>query len=170
MNDTEQRHLGEDDSAVRLERAADNREAALQMAQQARRRVDIFTLDLESAIYNQAPFEEALSRLLRSTPSSRARILVQESSHAVQTGHCLIHLAQRLSSHIEIRKPATDYAGMNEAFLIADETGYIHRTPGDQYEGVANFKDRYTARQLTALFNEIWERSQPDPQVRRLYI
>jgi hypothetical protein len=88
----------------------------------------------------------------------------------VRRGHRLIDLAQRLSSKIEIRKPIAEYADINRTFFVADEAGYVSRPLAERYEGVANFSDRLSARNLVNTFNEVWERSQQDPQLRRLHL
>jgi len=56
----------------------------------------------------------------------------------------------------------------NEAWLVADATGYVYRPMSDRFEATVDFNDRHQASQLVARFNEIWERAQPDPNQRRL--
>lgn len=170
MRDIQNHRLGQTNELLSLESAADHRTVTLAMAQQGARTLHIFTRDLDHAVFDTPEFEEAASRLARDSQYSRIRILVQDSSAAVRRGHRLVGLAQRLSSKIEIRKPVAEYADVNRAFFVADETGYITRQLADRYEAVANFCDRLAARDLVAFFTEVWERSQQDSQLRRLHL
>jgi hypothetical protein len=162
--------LGVDDRETDLATSEDHRAAALAMAQQACRYVDVFTRDLEPTVYNNADFVEAVARLARRSPHTYIRVLIQDSQMVVKSGHRLVELSRRLSSHFEVRKPHEDYKDYNEAFLVADGRGVIHKRFADRHEGTANFNAPRRARDLTAFFDEVWERSEPDPELRRLYI
>jgi len=170
MLDIQNYRLGETNELLTLETSEQHREVAIAMAQQAHRSIHIFTHDLDNILYDNAAFDEAVSRLLRSSPQAHLQILVQDSDRAMRSGHRLINLAQRLSSKIEIRKPIPEYRDIARVFFVADETGYISRPLATRYEGVANFSDRLSARDLADFFREVWERSQPDSALRRLYI
>lgn len=170
MQDIQNHKLGETNELLSLETAGDHQTVALAMAQQAARSLHIFTHDLDHAIFDTPEFEEATSRLARGSQYARIQILVQDSSSAVRRGHRLVTLAQRLSSKIEIRKPVAEYADITRAFFVVDETAYITRQLADRYEAVANFSDRLTARDLVTFFNEVWQRSQQDSQLRRLHL
>ncbi len=162
--------LGEDETTISATIASEHRDLALSMTQQATRGILIFTRDLDPAVYDTPEFLEAASTLARRSPHSYVRILVQDSARASREGHRLVSLAQRLSSRVEIRKPPREYQEYNQAFFIADETGYIRRPLADRYEGVARFKDRLAARELALFFREVWERSHADRQLRRLHV
>ena len=95
---------------------------------------------------------------------------MKDSGNAVKYGHRLIPLSQRLTSFIEVRKVADDFKDYNEAFLIADETGYVHRKHADRFEGVAQFNAVKEAVNLLIFFNEVWRNSAPDPDLRRIYL
>jgi hypothetical protein len=170
MQDIQGHKLGETNELLTLETAADHRAVVVAMAQQAVRSLHIFTRDLDHALYDTPEFEAAALNLVRTGQYARIHILVQDSSGALRRGHRLINLAQRLSSKIEIRKPIAEYADISRAFFVADETGYVSRQMADRYEGMANFSDRLTARDMVGFFNEVWERSQQDSQLRRLHL
>lgn len=170
MLDLQNCKLGETRELLELNTPDENRDVALAMAQQARRTIMILTRDLDHLLYDTPEFEQAASTLARSSQHASVRILVQDSSKAVKDGHRLVALAQRISSRFEIRKPAEEYADVNHAFFVADQTGYISRQLADRYVGVANFDDRFSARNLVNFFNEVWARSHQDPQLRRLHL
>jgi hypothetical protein len=153
-----------------LARADDNREAAVELARGASRHLAIFTQDLEPLILDQADFVSAVKELALKSKFSRIRILVKDSNRAVKEGHRLMNLAQRLSSYIEVRRLSGDYANIAEAFIIADERGLLYRPLASRFEGIADTNDPFQAREKLHQFDEMWERSDPDPELRRLGI
>lgn len=162
--------LGETDKQVALDSSEDNRIAALVLAQQAQRSLRIFTRDLEAAVYNTLDFIEAVTKLATLSQYSMIHILIQDSTNVVKNGHRLVDLAYRLSSKIKLRKPCDEYRNYNEAFLIVDETGLMHKKLADRYEGMVNFNDSLETRNLAKFFDEVWEKSDPDPELRRLHL
>lgn len=162
--------LGEDSEDLSLHLRAEHQMISEQMANQAQRNLRIISRHLDKAIYDTPAFIEAVSQLARRSKFSQIQLLVHDSLPAVQSGHRLINLSQRLSSSIHIQKISREHADFNEAFLIADERGIIHRQFSDRYDGTANFNAPLKAQEMTKQFIELWEQSLPDPQVRKLYI
>ena len=161
--------LGQFQEPVELSDGDAQRQAAVALTLQARRSVDIFTRDLDKKIYDNRDFLDSLQNLAVNH-RGLIRILVKDSSKAVKYGHRLIPLGQRLTSFIEIRKVAEDFKEYNEAFLIADGIGFAHRKHADRFEGLARFNAAREAANLLAFFNEVWRKSAPDPDLRRIYL
>ncbi len=170
MQNLEGLRLGVDAERVLVSSSAENRAAAIALVSQGKRFLHIYSRDLEPAIYDNPPFVEAVRKLALYSQYSQIRILVQNSEKIVSQGHGLVTLAQQLSSFIQIRKPAPDHDGYNEAFLVVDKMGVLHRKLSDRYEGEVSFHTPEQAAVLVKLFDEAWERSEPDPQLRRLHI
>lgn len=150
--------------------AADNREAALQIARLARRQLAIFTRELEPQVYDTPEFIEAAKQLALSGSRTRIRILLIDSRRATKEGHRLVELARRLSSSFEIRKPHRDYLDVAETFMIADEKGLLYRKLATRWEGIVDPHDPLAAREKLKLFDEIWQRSLDDIETRQLRI
>ncbi len=156
---------------VALSTVEDTRLAALTLARQARRRILIFTRDLDPPLYNNLLFTTALLNLiLRSKHHAQIRILVQDPDHAVKHGHRLLDLCRRFSSFIEARRLPEEYRNHPEAFLIADETGLLHWRYADRYEGTVNYSAPRAASELARFFTNVWELSVPDPELRSLQL
>lgn len=170
MQNLEGLKLGADAERVLVGSSAENRAAAIALVSQGKRFLHIYSRDLEPAIYDNAEFIEAVRKLAQYSRYSQIRILVRNSEQIVSHGHGLVALAQQLSSFIQIRKPAPDYDGYNEAFLVVDKMGVLHRRLSDRYEGEVSFHAPERAAVLVKFFDEVWERSEPDPQLRRLHI
>ncbi len=162
--------LGESSQTIQIHSRSDNQALAAALVQQAHRSLDIFSRDLEAEIYDQSGFLDGVKALALRSPQARIRILLQDPSRVVSDGHRLVEMMRRLSSYIEIRQPHSDYQDYNEAFLIADGSGLLHRRIADRYEGIGGFHLPLRARELTNFFNEVWLRSELHSELRRLHL
>ena len=164
--------LGETKQQIRAETLQENIEAAIAMVKQSRYSIDIFTQDMDSDIYNNEAIEQYIFELAKRHPSTRIRVLVQDSTRAAQNGHCLVRLAQTLTSSVFINKPSREYKDEISAFMVADQLGVMHRVSAKRknYNTSISFMSPQHAKKLTELFTEVWEHSTPDEQTRRLYV
>jgi len=160
--------LGDTDQELSIDTREENQAAALSLVSQTRRNLVIISRDLDPLIYSNQAFIDALSALARRSRHTQIQILIGSSMAIVHDGHRLIPLSQRLSSSIHIRKIHRDFSRFNEAFLIADRTGVLHRPKADLYEGKVSFKNPLKARELLDTFNTIWDISAQDPELRRV--
>lgn len=146
------------------------RELSQRLAEQARREILIFSGDLDPDYYDQAPFVEALRRLCLAGPRQCVRILLGDPRAVALKGHHLIGLARQLTSRIAIRHLADDFKDRPDAFLIADGQGYCVRRLADIAEAVADLNGPREGRLLRAEFEQMWERSDVDNELRRLFL
>lgn len=146
--------------------AVEARQHALALIEQARRTLSIYTQDLEPWLYNHSSIQQACSNFLLAHPRNRLRILVSDSSRAVKQGHRLVTLARRLTSNLAIRKLHLDYPAQTCTFLIADDCGLLVRPEPDQFAGHALYRDPGRARQRQRLFDNAWDHSLSDPDLR----
>ncbi len=165
-----QANLGESPNTYYLHSEVEYRDLSTRMVEQAKRTLNLITPDLEPNIYDQVPFINAVKQLALKSQVARIRILVQDNSLVRNQGHRLIDLAQRLPSTLEIRRPDKEYAQFTESFLLVDHAGYLHRRLADRYQAKACFNDRLQVSQLEDLFNEAWERGEPDIELVRLHL
>ena len=112
------------------------RQAAIEVAREATRKVSIFTHDLEAGIYDDPDFLEVIKRLVLSTTYSRIRVLIADPSRAIKNGNNLVHLGRRLNSYIEFRHVRDDLRTHAEAFCIADEAALVYRLQAERWEGI----------------------------------
>lgn len=146
------------------------RRLSVEMVGNARRQLDIVSRSLEPAVYDSVEFVDAVKKLALS-PHGRVRILVLDPESLLSYGgHRLVELAMRVSSHMEIRRPGPDHLEFNEAMLIADRMGVIHRKYSDRFEGIANFRARLWAARLSESFDLLWQNADIDPHFRRLML
>ena len=132
--------------------------------------LDIVSRHLDPLVYDQTDIIELIKQVALGSRQARIRIVINDIRPVLSRGHRLIDLAQRLSSFISIRIPGHSHKNFNEAMLIADNTAYIHRPFADRYEGEAELSNRGRSRGLTSRFEELWEKAETHPSLRRLRI
>lgn len=164
--------LGETIEEVHIDSAQENKNATLSLAKQARHSIDIFTQNMDAEIYNNKEFEQCIFNLAKRHPTTKIRILAQDTRSAVQNGHRLIKLSQSITSSVFINKPSPEYKDEQCAFLVADKLGLLYRaTPNHRnYSAEINFMSPQHAAKLTDFFNEVWQHSTPDIQTRNIYM
>ncbi len=158
--------------AMRLvsERFSELRDATLALIASARREICIYSRDLESALYEDAEIVEAIRKIALSGKGACVRILVQDTTRVVRDGHRLVDLAQRLSSIVLIRRVAHEDTQFAGAFVLTDQGGYLYRTFGDRFEAAGDICYPPRRDELKRLFDEVWERAEEPPELRRLGI
>ena len=140
------------------------------LTQQTSRSIDIISKHLDPGVFDNLDFIDALKKLSISSKFTKIRILLNDSEPMIKNGHRMIELIQLLTSSIEVRKISEEYKLRNNAFSIFDGKGIIYLPHADRYEGFANFNRPRLATELVNFFNEVWEHSTPDENLRRLYI
>ncbi len=163
---------GRTESGVHIDTVDENKSVAISLAKQACHSIDIFTQDMDAEIYDNSEFEQCIFNLAKKHPTTKIRILVQDTRRSVQNGNRLIRLAQSMTSSVFIHNPSPEYKDEHCAFLVVDKQGVLYRVNADNrnYKASASFMSPQRASKLTDFFNEVWEHSSPDMQTRRLYM
>ncbi|WP_236173261.1 DUF7931 domain-containing protein [Pseudomonas pseudonitroreducens] len=162
--------LGEGDQLQRFSKPDDARTHALALIQQARRTLYIYTPDLEPWLYHHSSIQEACTQVLLGNPRNRLMILLRDSTRAVKEGHRLLNLSRHLSSYCQIRRINPDYPSEEHAFLLADDCGLLLRPEPGEYAGYAHYNNAGRVRQLIAQFEQTWNTSVLDPNLRSFLI
>jgi predicted GNAT family N-acyltransferase len=139
----------------------------VQLIAQARRRLWLYTRDLDALLYGTPDALAAIKAFALRSRESQIRVLLHDPRLPVHEGHGLIALSHRLPSRIDMRvigeEPDTQYAG---AFLAEDSGGYLFRPVGSRFEGTADLHGPGRQRQLRDYFEQVWERALPSPELR----
>jgi hypothetical protein len=170
MEDFAQRVLGEDAGVLVFKTWEDAAQAVLALTSQARKSFYLLSYDLDLPLYSTEPFSEAVKSFCLRSRYSEARVIVQDSSHAVKHGHRLVELSRRLTTCIQIRTPLPGAQEAEGAFLVVDGVAVLTKKLAGSPEGTVDFRAPAEAKRLTELFSEIWEHSTPDPELRTLHI
>lgn len=141
-----------------------------EMVGRSHRQLDIVSRSLEPLVYDTREFIAAVKESVVAR-RVRVRVVVLDSDTLISRGGSrLVELTIRLSSYMEMRRPGECHLGFNEAMLIADRHGVIHRKHSDRYVGIANFHSPRLAFSLTETFESIWQNAETIASFRRLML
>ena len=152
----------------------DSLEATLALLHGARRSVHLYTPYMAPQIFNAVSFIDALRACIAEQPRIRFYMLLPPAADWRLNCRHFWHLAERLSSALILRTLPTneprERPEFSQAFMIADETQLLHFV--DPYRQSGHFSDTLSSdvRKLLNFHTEIWEKSIPDPDLRRLQI
>lgn len=144
------------------------RQAVIEVAREATRRVSIFTHDLEPGIYDDPDFLEVIKRLVLSQAYSRIRVLIADPARAIKNGNNFVHLGRRLNTYIEFRHVREDLRTHAESFCIADTTALVYRLQANRWEGIADTYEPAVAKLYGTMFDEIWLASEVETEFRQI--
>lgn len=112
-----------------------------------------------------------LRRLAISGRGASIRILAQDLTRALEDGTRLLELAQRLSSIIELRRPIEQPdLEYESAFMCVDTQGYLFRPLEHDMLATGSTYAPGRHAELMRLFEAVWARSEPWPELRPLGI
>ncbi len=146
------------------------RTAVIDVANEANRRLSIYTHDLEPGIYDDPDFLDVVKHLVLSKTYSRIRVLIADPSRAIKNGNNFVHLGRRLNTYIEFRNVREDLRTHNESYCIADETALVYRLEASRWEGIADTYEPAVAKMYCKTFDEIWQASEVEIEFRQLGI
>lgn len=164
----DKRVLGQTPGHIHLHTCTDHYLVSTRLARQAHHSLHIFSYDLDAPVYGQASFIEAAKQFAITNRNALIKILLQDNGCVQRKGHRLIDLGRKIPSRIELRRPHPDYIDHPENFLIADGLGYIRRDLYTRYDGIVDFHAPLNTQKLEGFFSEVWERSEPESDLRRL--
>jgi len=164
MKNIEKYRLGETDQSFTCTTEAENQQIAVAMIQQTELYLDILSQDFDPEIYNNQACYEAIEKLALRSRHSCIRILLHDGKKPAQRGHQILHLAKHLSSLIQFRNLPNVYKDRTDTFMIADRIGIMHRIDSPIIAKV-NFKNWPKIKPILKDFNEMWEESEPNPEV-----
>jgi hypothetical protein len=142
--------------------------AVVEVADSAERSLALFSHGLEPAIYDQLDFVDAVTRLVLAHGYARVRILLIDPTFLVEENHRLVELARRLSTFVTFRRVHPEFRSREDGFLIADDHSLLHLAQAAHHYGAVSMNDRHMAVKFLRDFDEIWARSGPEHETRRL--
>ena len=158
--------LGSHAELQRFNRPEQAQAHALALLQQARFSLSLYSPDLEAWLYSHSSVQDACTQFLLASPKNRLRILVRDVGRPVRQGHRLLNLARRITSNLHIRRVNPDHPCDESAYLLADDRGLLLREQPEQYAGYALYNDPGRVRQRQAQFDQAWDISLSDPDLR----
>jgi len=153
-----------------LDGAPDFHHYSVKLAAKARRNIAILTRDLDALVYADTHFVNTISKLARSSTHAHIQILIKDTKPAIERGHPLIRLAQRLSSKISVRKMTVEMDKKEIGFMLCDRDGLLYKNDESTYRGFANFAALREVKQLREQFDYVWQYGEIEPEFQILYI
>lgn len=160
--------LGESNGTYLLEALDEFRTAIDNMAPQAKRHIKIFTQELEHDFYDRAEFLDALGPLFKDHRGFCINIILKDANKAAKLGHQLVELQKRLPTRCEIRTLPREYEDMTDEYMIVDDMGMVKRFALGNMRGHCEFRSVPDGVKYGRQFDEIWGRSMPCTELRRL--
>jgi hypothetical protein len=146
-------------------------EATLTILRDTRRELRILVEELDPVLLDDSACLVELRRIAISGRGASIRVIAQSVERAQREGNRMLELAQRLPSVIRFRRPLEDIdRDYPSAFMCTDVGGYLFRPIAQRMESIGSTCAPGRAAQLEALFDQVWERSEPMGELRPLDI
>ena len=134
----------------------------------ARRRLDIYTRELDPGLLDQNEVVDAIRRLATGGQCA-IRILLQEPGAPQRALAPLVALGQRLPSALSFRAVEEPVdRPYPSAFTINDGGGHFFRPLGHRWDGETRLDGPGRARHLRGIFEPFWERARGCSEYRAL--
>jgi predicted GNAT family N-acyltransferase len=146
------------------------RDGLLRYLQEPRRKLWIFSPELDPALFDFHPVAAAVLRFVRHSASAQVRILICDNDYLVGRRHRLVDLAKRLDSRIALRRLEPALAPGTNSFVTWDDTGFFVLPDFRDYVAVADRYNRVQALRFSERYAHLWEQGTADPELRRLTV
>ena len=151
-----------------------SRRALLALLGAVRHTFYLYTPLVRPELYNDAEILAAIRQRVVNQPRLRLQWVLPPAAN--WRGGCpgLIRLSERLTTAFTLRTPnrheLPDRPELGQAFAIVDDRMLAHFSDPRRLLGVHESQPSERMKELLELFREVWNRSQPDPDLRRLGI
>lgn len=153
-----------------LDGVADFSAYSEQLVAQSRRSIAILTHNLDTHVYATPEFVQHLSDFVRSSRNAQVQILIKNTKLAIETGHPLIRLAQRLSSKILVRKMTVEPNNKDMSYMLGDTDKLLYKNDDAVHRGFFNLAAASEIKSLREEFNYLWQYGEPEPEFQLLHI
>jgi hypothetical protein len=162
------------DSIILLNGLDDSRRAILTMLDGMRRTLCLYTPLLRPEFYDDPAILAAIRSRVVNQPKLRLQLVLPPAREWRSACPGLLRLADRLTSALILRTPIPgelpDRPELGQAFVIVDERVLLRFIDPRRLLGEYQPQSGERTKELLELFREVWNRSQPDPDLGRLGI
>ena len=152
----------------------DSRAALLNMLDNMRRTLFLYTPLVRADLYNDAEVLAAIRNRIVSQPKVRFHLLLPPAREWRSDCPGLARLSDRLTTalrlHTLLRQEIPDQPELGQAFAIADERSLLRFSDPRRLIGGYELQPSERMKELLELFHRLWSRSQPDADLQRLGI
>lgn len=141
-----------------------------QLVAQSRRSIAILTRNLDASIYAAPEFVQYVTDFVRSARNAQVQILIKDTKPAIETGHLLTRLAQRLPSKILMRKMTVEPTDKEMGYILGDTDKLLYKNDDAQHRGFFNSTAASEIKSLREEFNYLWQYGEQEPELKVLQI
>ncbi|MBV1909255.1 MAG: hypothetical protein KUG78_08025 [Kangiellaceae bacterium] len=170
MNDSNDKQQSAKLSHKQTESLDDLKTEIEQLFSNAKRTIQIYSRDLDPRILDHRTIAAQLMRFVRLSRFTKVQILIFDENLMKGRDHSLLNLAQRFTSHIEIRVVPKDYQENRFGYYLADNRHIIYRNNIERYEAEITELPHHLAIEKNKSFHKIWDVSTPASSLRALHI
>ncbi len=168
--------MADDDqnSTMTLDGLDDSRRALLELLGGMRRVLYLYTPLMHPELYNDPDVLATIRNRVVNQPKVRFHLLLPPARQWRTDCPGLVRLSERLTTALILRTPnreeVPDRPELGQAFAIADERMLLRFSDPRRLLGTCELQPTERMKELLELFRILWDRAQPDPDLRRLGI
>ena len=160
----------EERQRITLDNAEAFQEQAKVLIKRTHRQIRIFSNELDPRIYDHEDLYRLMFDFARAHPYAEIHILVKNPRVLVQNSHRLLRLYHHLPSRVQMKSLNPTIKTLHSEFLLIDHNSILYNQDSDRYTGYVVYHSPLEALELADNFDSMWERSEADPELRRLPI
>ncbi len=152
----------------------DSRRALLELIENLRRTLYLYTPLVRADLYNDPDVLAAIRNRVVSQPRIRLHLVLPPARDWRNACPGLVRLSERLTTALTLRTPIPEELPkrpeLGQAFAIADEQVLLRFSDPRRLLGGYETQPNERTKELLELFRLLWDRAQPDPDLSRLGI
>jgi len=161
-----------DNEPLVLDGLEDTRQALLALLEGMRRSLHLYTPYVDPRLYDDAQVIDTICTRIVNQPRLQFCLLLPPAAEWQRGCPPLRQVSERLSSAIALRTPPREESltrpEWGQGLMIADEASLLQLVDPRRLTGSYIAGRSPSAREMMNFFKEIWARSEPDIEMRRL--
>ncbi|MDF1689977.1 MAG: GNAT family acetyltransferase [Cycloclasticus sp.] len=142
--------------------------ALVSLINQTHVEINIYSHTLNRLIFDTEAVVTACEKFCLKNHRTKINILVNETRPITRISHRLLGLSHRFPSSVFFKKTHADISHREDDFICFDKSGYLQIPNYQHYIGICNFSDADRTAQFLSYFNDAWERSAVDIELRSM--
>ncbi len=148
----------------------EGQQALIHLIGQATTTINIYSQSLCPAILNIHNVIDACEQFCLRNHRTHINIFVQDTRPITQISHRMLSMSHKHISSVSFKKLNADIPIRTDDYICIDRSAYWQLPNAQSYESMCNFADARRTSIFLAHFNDAWERSSTDPELRELVI
>tara|TARA_R110002095_G_scaffold127093_6_gene110165 strand:- start:637 stop:1155 length:519 start_codon:yes stop_codon:yes gene_type:complete len=151
-----------------LESYEEDKLALVWLIKQTKTHINIYSHTLSPMVFNTEAIILACEQFCLKNHTTKIQIIINEDRPITRISHRLLGLSHRHSSSIFFKKINPDISLREDDFVCFDKSAYFQLPNHQHYSGVCNFADADRTARFLSFFNDAWDRSETDPELRSM--